>query len=309
MNDAAKGPVLVTGGTGFVGRAVVEALAQGGADVHVADLRALDPGDLDLGRGAVTFHRADLLAGEGVGLVAQVKPHTLVHVAWMATPGVYWTAPDNLAWVAATLDLARAFADHGGRRVVGVGSCAEYDWSQPGTFGEETTPLTPATLYGAAKDGTRRVLEAFARTAGLSLAWARLFFLYGPHEAPRRLVSEVCAALLAGSPTRCTSGTQVRDFLHVGDAGRALATVATSGFEGAVNIGSGRSTTLREVVLALAAAAGAPHLAKFGDLPDNPKEPPVLLPDVARLSALGFRPRHTLEAGLAQTLGWWRQRR
>jgi nucleoside-diphosphate-sugar epimerase len=239
--------------------------------------------------------------------VTEVAPTSLLHLAWCATPGKYWTSEDNLRWVAASLGLVQVVQARGAERVVVVGSSAEYDWRH-GFCSEEVTPLAPSTLYGASKDALRRVLEAFACGRNLSWAWARLFGVYGPNEARNRLVSDVSVSLLGGQPTRCTLGMQIRDLSHVDDVGRALATVLASDHIGPVNIGSGEATSVRDVVLHLARAAGRPELARFGDVPTKPDDPPVLLPDVRRLAALGFRPTYDLATGLAATLDWWRRR-
>src|SRR5205085_8625551 len=125
-----------------------------------------------------------------------------------------WTAPENVRWVEASLALLRAFAEAGGRRAVLAGTCAEYDWGAGDeVLNERNTPLRPDTLYGAAKHGLHVVGAAQAAQVGFELAWGRVFFLYGPGEAPGRLVPAVARALLAGEPAKTTAGTQVRDFL------------------------------------------------------------------------------------------------
>ena len=119
---------------------------------------------------------ADLLApGLAEALVREVRPTHLLHLAWYAEHHAYWTAPQNLDWVGASLRLVRAFAEQGGTRAVLAGTCAEYDWTQ-GVCVEGATPIRPRGLYGVAKDAVRRVVEAFAAGAGLSAAWGRIFF-------------------------------------------------------------------------------------------------------------------------------------
>ena len=159
------------------------------------------------------------------------QPTHLLHLAWDARPGLFWTSTENLRWVAASLGLYLAFAASGGRRAVVAGSCAEYDWSHS-ELDEARTPLVPRTLYGEAKRALHTLLERAAAQSGVELAWGRLFFLYGPHEAEGRLVSDVARALLAGREARCSEGSQQRDFMHVADAGRAFAALVASDVTG-----------------------------------------------------------------------------
>lgn len=292
--------VLVTGGTGFVGGPCVRAALERGAEVHVLARTERDtpPG--------VRFHAVDLFdAGRVNEVMSKVRPTHLLHLAWIATPGVYWTSPDNTRWVKASLDLLEAFAEAGGKRAVLTGTCAEYDWTGDDVCQEQDTPLEPATLYGQCKDDLRHRAEAFA--AHLSLAWARLFFLYGPGEHPARLVPSVVRSLLMGQPAEITAGTQRRDFLHVDDAADALVSLLFSKITGPVNVASGAAVSVREVVTAIGVATGRPELIRFGVKPTPPGEPPLLVADVTRLrDELGWAPRTQLTDGIARTVGWWR---
>ena len=292
--------VLITGAGGFVGRHCLPRLAAGGAEVHAV----VRPGSAPPA-GATVAHQADLLdPAAAAALVAEVRPTHLLHLAWVATPGAYWNSPENLDWLAAGLGLLRAFARHGGRRAVLAGTCAEYDWAA-GRCHETTTPLKPAGVYGACKNALREAAEAFARQEGFSLAWGRLFFLYGPHEDARRLTPSVVRALLRGEPAECSQGAQRRDFLHVRDAAEALAALLESEVAGPVNVGSGAAVAVRDVVRRLAEACGRPDLVRFGAPATN--EAPLVEADVGRLrDEVGFTPRYGLEDGLAQTVAWWR---
>jgi nucleoside-diphosphate-sugar epimerase len=295
-----SGRVLVTGAAGFVGRHAVPALRARGFEVH------------GVGRAASAdahWHAADLLVPEERrALIARIRPSHLLHLAWDAEPGRYWTSARNLDWVAATLDLAQAFAAAGGRRFVGTGTCAEYEWG-PARFHEATTPCRPATLYGAAKDGTRRILEAYAGTEGLGFAWGRLFYLYGPGERRGRLVPDAIRALTARTGFPTSHGRQRRDFLHVADAAEGLAALVARDVSGPVNIASGAAIPVRTLLEGLAARiGGAEHLA-FGARPLSPAEPPVIEAETRLLAdALGFRARFDLDRGLDDTVAWWRAR-
>jgi len=187
-----------------------------------------------------------------------------------------------------------------------AGTCAEYDWSAPQPLAEDSA-LAPATYYGACKDATRRVAEGLAERAGVSLAWGRIFFLYGPREDPRRLVASVARALAAGERAPTSAGTQRRDFLHVDDVAGAFAAILDSDVAGAVNVASGEAVAVRRIVELLAGLAGRPDLLDVGALPERPGDPQVIAADVARLrDEVGFTPCLGFEQGLGATLDWWR---
>jgi nucleoside-diphosphate-sugar epimerase len=293
--------VLLTGASGLIGGHVLTALTEAGHDVHAVARR----------RGAelpsVSWHEADLLAG--CEIVAQIEPEVLLHLAWYAEHGAFWSSPENLRWVAASLELLRAFAAAGGRRVVIAGSCAEYEWGAEHDLDERASPLRPRSFYGVCKDALRRVAEVYAREAALELAWARLFFLYGPGEAPARLVPSVIRPLIAGERAQTTAGEQVRDFMHVRDAADALLALMRSDVIGPVNVASGQGVSIAAILEQIGALTGSPELIERGARATPASEPTRIVADVTRLEhEVGFRPRVGLREGLASTIEWWRVR-
>jgi nucleoside-diphosphate-sugar epimerase len=185
-----------------------------------------------------------------------------------------------------------------------AGTCAEYDWEDDCCT--EQTALAPATLYGESKDAAHRIVEEYAEATGLSAAWARLFFTYGPGEHPTRVVASVARALVAGDSVACSEGTQVRDFLYVEDLGSALAALVDSSVEGALDIGSGDPLALRDLLLRLEQLAGRENLVRLGEAPAR-DEAARIVANTRRLhSDLDWRPSYTLDDGLERTLAWWR---
>lgn len=295
--------VLVTGGTGFVGRPTVEALIGRGFEVHVAT-RAGDPSSVP---DQAIAHRANLLEADAARtIIAAVAPHTVLHLAWSVTPGRFWTDPSNLDWIAASLRLARAAAEGGALRFIGVGTCFEYDWPADSPCVEGETPICTHTLYDAAKASLAASLRPYFAGAGVGFAWARLFYLYGPGENARRFAPSLARSLVRGEPALCTRGLPVRDFLDVRDAGAALAALAASDYRGDVNVGSGASIRLADVAARLATLAGRRDLLQLGALPDRPEEPPFVVADTRILrKTIGFAPRFDLDAGLRAALEYW----
>lgn len=294
--------ILVTGASGYIGRQTLAPLAARGF-TPVAFGRTV-PEDL---RHAAEWHAVDLRDPAAVrAAVAACGAETCLHLAWDVGAG-YWTAPSNLDWMAASLTLLRAFAEAGGRRFVGAGTCAEYDWSAlDGRPLAEDAPRRPHTLYGTVKNALRDVVASFGAAHGLSTAWGVVFHSVGPFERPGRLVPSIIAALAAGKEAPCSAGTQVQDIMDVRDLGEAFAALAASGAEGAVHLGSGTGTPVADIARRTAALCGRPDLLRLGALPMRGGEPAVLVPDITRLRRdVGFTPRHGLDDALAHAVAWW----
>jgi nucleoside-diphosphate-sugar epimerase len=294
--------VLLTGAGGFIGSHCIEPLVARGYEVHAVS-RVPRTGDV---RGA-TWHVADLLApGAAAALVDAVKPTHLLHLAWYVVPGKLITAPENFDWVTASLQLVRRFAEAGGQRAAVCGSGYEYDWNH-GYCTEGLTPCVPDTVYGACKHALHEMLRTSAAQQKLSLAWPRVFFLYGPAEHPQRLVSSVIRSLLAGEPAKASHGRQIRDYLHVQDVADGLVAVLDADVQGPINVSSGQATTLREIVLTIGRLTGHPELIQLGALPARANDVPLVVGANARATAMGWSPRHDLESGLRHTIEWWRK--
>lgn len=295
--------VLVTGASGFVGRHCLAALAGIECEIHATARQA--PADRG---GGVIWHEADLLDGAArQALIARIRPTHLLHAAWMATPGIFWTSLDNVDWVAATVLLAQDFHRAGGSRLVATGTCVEYAPSNLDCT-EGQTPLVPYTIYGSAKHAAAETLLAFGRQAGLSVGWARLFQMYGAYEDGRRLVASVMDSLRRDEAIDLTDGLLVRDFLSGPDVGEGLVRLLFSDVTGAVNIASGEPVTLRQVISEIGSLTGKSHLLRFGARPRPPQDVERLTADVRRArEEVGWHPRFDLRSGLQAALRWREQ--
>ena len=295
--------VLVTGANGFIGRHVVPLLADEGFEVHAVGLHSAS-----CQQPKVVPHQVDLLDDERRSTVLrEVRPHRLLHLAWISTPGEYWTSRLNLTWLRASLGLVDTFLQCGGERFVGVGTCAEYDWSR-GYLSESQTPLLPGSLYGTCKQVLGTAVQSLGATGRLSTAWARVFFLFGPAEHPERLVPSVIRNLLRRRPAPCSEGSQLRDYLYVKDAAHALALLVAGDAAGAFNVASGRPISVRELVTTIASKLDGADLVRFGELPLRADEPPVILADVNHIGGtLDWEPRFVLDDAIEETIEWWRR--
>ncbi len=297
--------VLVTGASGFIGSHSLDVLQSKGYEVHAAWLKNRREVD------GVEWHRADLLEPSAIAnLVREVSPTHLLHLAWYAQPRDYRESRENLRWCEAGMCLLKEFAENGGKRAVFAGSCFEYDLGR-GTCSEDLTPTAPSTLYGTCKDSLRRNVMEFSARAGVSAAWGRVFYLYGPREARERLVPSVITSLLRGEKARCSHGRQMRDFLYVADVAEAFVALLDSSSNGAINIGSGEAITIRSIVEEIArqieTQSHQPAQIEFGAIESAPGDPPVVCADTRKVrEEVGWNPRWTLQGGIAESIKWWR---
>ncbi len=292
--------VVITGADGFIGRYCLPMLVARGYDVHAVSI-VPHPENED----GIEWHTTDLLnPASAESLFASVRPTHVLHFAWYTRPGEYWTSLENIRWVNASLNMLQSFARYGGSRFVAAGSSAEYKWDTDRYF-ETSTPQEPATLYGSSKHALHLLLEAFCRQTGISGAWGRVFFLYGPYEYPQRLVPSVICSLLRNETARCSHGNQIRDFLYVEDVADAFVTLLESEFTGAVNIASGKGLRIREIVETIGTLLERKQLIQFGAVPVPEHDPPSLIADTGRLESIGWHARWSLERGLRRTIEWW----
>jgi nucleoside-diphosphate-sugar epimerase len=297
--------VLVTGASGFVGSQVARQLVESGQNVAV------------LVRPGASLHRlagitdriqkleGDLADGGAVRTqLARCRPEACIHAAWYAEPGKYLVALENLDSLRASIALLEELARAGCRHVVGVGTCFEYEMGT--TPLREDSPTIPATLYAAAKLAFSHIAAQRLAQLGIGLAWARLFYIYGPGEDERRLVPSVIKALSANHEFPTTAGEQVRDYLHVEDVASALSELSRRRLTGVFNVCSGEPVTIAGLMQTLGEVLGRPELIRRGVQPYRAGDPMYVCGDNHKLrTEADWSPRHALREGLVSTVAWW----
>jgi UDP-glucose 4-epimerase len=296
---------MVTGGAGFIGSHVAEALLARGDEVHVLD-------DLSKGRRenvpeAASLHEADIRVPDAV--FEAVRPELVVHLAAQADVRVSVDRPahDADVNVVGTVRILEAARVHGAQVVfasTGGAIYGECDGPAPETA--ERRPLAP---YGTSKLCGEEYLATWNRlyrTPHVSLRFANV---YGPRQLPHGEAGVVAIfmGLLneGGTPTIYGDGSQTRDYTFVADVARAV--VAAIGNEGGVyNVGTGVETSVTELYAAIqrvTGVGGEPQLAepRLGELQRSVLDPSLAARD------LGWRPEHPLEDGLTETWSWMKE--
>jgi UDP-glucose 4-epimerase len=290
---------LVTGGAGFIGSHLVDALVADGHEVHVVD---------DLSTGRVTnlepaleqgaeLHTEDVTdAAWMTDLAAIIRPEVVFHLAAhldvrRSVDDPAFDAAVNVTGTAAVLDAARRA---GARMLVLASTAAVY-----GRAGElparETGPVAPLSPYGASKAAAESYLALYTRLHGLPTLALRMANVYGPRQDPdgeAGVVAIFAAAAAAGTPALVFGdGLQTRDYVYVDDAVEAFVAAGRSSVGGVLNVSTGRETPVREIAERLGVAVEyAPP--RHGELLRS-----CLDPSAAR-RALGWQARTALADGL-----------
>jgi UDP-glucose 4-epimerase len=296
--------VLVTGGAGFIGSNLVDALLDRGD--HVTVLDDLSTGRIEnlagaIGRGA-TLHRADVMDADAVARAfASARPSVVYHLAAQidvrrAVEDPAGDARTNVAGTAAVLEHARR-ADVSRFLLASTGGAIYGDARVVPT--PESEPARPLSPYALSKAAAERYVEYYALRHGLSAFALRLANVYGPRQDPRGeagVIALFCAAAADGREvTVYGDGRQTRDFVYVGDVVEAFIAAGEHRACGFCNVGTGRETSVLDLAQALELRTrSAP--ARLGEVRRS-----CLAPGLAA-ELLGWEPRTSLHAGLAATL-------
>jgi nucleoside-diphosphate-sugar epimerase len=303
---------LITGATGFVGSALVRRLLADQVEVTAVVRDASRIQGIDRQNVTEVRHwEPDALRRALAGKSAEVVFH-------LASYGVHADQRDPERLAAGNLgvltNVLHATAQLKPRQFVFAGSCAEYGFpATQNTPISETQPLAPTTPYGAAKALAEKEGAKLAAELGISFATLRLFNVFGPGEAPQRLLPFIIDHLQHDEPAELTGGEQVRDFIYIDDAVEALIMAALSDnlqAGEAYNVCSGRGTSVREVGEIAAEQMGKPRsLLQWGKRPYRRDEPMWLVGDNRRFTEVtGWQPRTTIPQGVARMIAEVRTR-
>jgi len=304
--------VLVTGGAGFIGAHLVEALRARGDAPIVFD--SLDPASGDPARRAaaaaalgVPVLRADI-RDEGAVLRAVDGVDAVVHLA--ARAGVRESLADPLTYESVNLRgtavLIDALRQAGPRPLVFASSSSVYG-AGTGLFAEDHPADAPLSPYAATKRGGELLLHAAARGWGQPAVCLRFFTVYGPRQRETMAIARFVGAALGGPAAPVYGdGSALRDYTEVSDAVSAvLAALDRGPAWGVFNVGSGAPIRLDALIALIGALAGAP--VRTVPAPAQPGDVPSTHADLSRVqSGLGWSPRVRLDTGLARVIAWAR---
>ena len=306
---------LVTGGAGFIGSHVVDALLARGAQVAVLD--NLSTGRREHVPSGAVFMEVDLRdKGAVERAVAEFRPTHILHQAAQASVKVSVDEPatDAAVNVLGGLYLLDAARRVGVQRVVFASTGgAIYGEVPEGQAADETWPPKPKSPYGASKAAFEQYLEVYRQNFGLPYTVLRYANVYGPRQDPygeAGVVAIFTGRLLKGEPVTLFARREpgddgcVRDYVWVGDVVQANLLAVERGLDGCYNVGTGIGSTTRQVLAAIEAAVGVEAHVK--PAPPRPGDLERSVIDASKLARAGWSATVTLEEGIRRTVAWFR---
>lgn len=302
-------PVFVTGASGFVGACLVRRLLDAGHLVHLLLRKEARRWRLEdvMGHAELSIHEGDVAdAGDVRAAIDRARPAVVVH---LATEGAYEQQNDARRIfdtnVLGTLGVLEASRDAGVRLVVNAGSSSEYGFkSEP--F-RETDRIDPNSYYAVGKAAQTHLCSYFSRSEDLPLVTFRLFSVYGPWEEPTRLVPTLVRRARAGLDLDMVAPETARDFLYIDDVIDALTAFdRLTDMRGEVfNLGSGRQSSMRDVVEAVQKAVGNESRVNWNKYPARRWDTDCWVGDVsAARASLEWSVRYSLETGIGKLADW-----
>ncbi|MCM1338109.1 MAG: NAD(P)-dependent oxidoreductase [Muribaculaceae bacterium] len=291
--------VLVTGGTGFIGRNVVNELLSRGYEVHSLVYPPFAPE-----QDGLVQYEMNLMDTNALEIFfKEHKFENLIHLAWYVGPKCH-ISDFNMDWTISTLNLLKYFKENGGKKFLGAGTISEYEYKY-GYLREDETPTDPQTLYGNSKNAIYNIAKVYCRQNGIDFKWPRIFNLYGPAEKPQRLMPSVINSCLKGEDVKVSDCLKFQDYLHVEDTARGIVDVFESDVQGAVNICSGKPVQLRTIVEKIAQLTDFKGKILWGAIPAAFGDD-LVVGNNEKLKSIAWVPKYDLEDGLIQTINWWR---
>jgi UDP-glucose 4-epimerase len=303
--------VLVTGGAGFIGSHIVDALVGRGDQVLVVD--DLSTGDRENLNPAAAFREIDIRAPEAAALLREWRPDVVCHHAAQMSVSRSVREPlfDAGVNLVGGLHLLEAAREVGARFLFASTGGALYGDADVLPT-PETYPAWPVSPYGVAKLSFEHYLHCYGVQHGLRYVALRYANVYGPRQSPHGeagVVAIFCLRLLAGEPAVINGdGRYTRDFVHVADVVRAnLAALDAEGVTGHFNVGTGRQVDINRVFELVGELLGVAAPEVHG--PPRAGDQRTSALDCGLIAdRLGWRPQVALEDGLEDTVAWFRAR-
>jgi UDP-glucose 4-epimerase len=304
MQEQQKKAIIITGGSGFVGSAIVKQTIADGNLPIVLKRPSSNQKRLKNVEGYLSFDYESLTDRVLIDRIKEYKPHVLIHVAWRGVSGrernEIYQVEDNLPL---TLETVKFANEVGCDRWIGVGSQAEY--GNPNCQVDELFPTNPTTIYGKAKLAACWSSLGLCQAYNICGSWVRLFDPYGPEDEPHWLLPYLIQEMAVGNTPKLTKCEQLWDYLYIDDAAKGFLSLAYSQASGIFNLGSGTAMPLRKYVEIIRDLINPNINPAYGAVEYRPDQVMQLQADITKISQMnGWKPQVSIEEGLSHTVDW-----
>jgi UDP-glucose 4-epimerase len=303
---------LITGANGFVGANLARRLLAEGHRLHLLVRPGSAPWRLEGIEKEVELHEVELSDTDSLDrLIKALRPEYIFH---LAAHGAYASQIDIHRMVESnilgTINLVQSCLKIGFETFVHTGSSSEYGFKSFAPA--ETEPIEPNSHYAVTKASATLFCRHTAQKQKVNLPTLRLYSVYGAYEEPARLIPTIILRGLEGTLPPLVRPEAAHDFVYIDDVCEAFLLAATQPCNeyGAIyNVGTGRQTTLREVVDVARRAMAIEAEPRWSTMPEREWDTSVWAANNEKIQKeLGWQPRFTFEQGFIRTLDWFRRR-
>ena len=281
--------ILVIGGSGFIGAAILEELAANGVNVLATSLSQ--------NQNLIPFNI--LVRDSWADIIHQYNPTTVISTAWETEHQAYWTKNSNYDYMEATIGFAHECFENSVQRFIGLGTSSEYGYS-PGACDKDRTELNPFGFYSECKVETGIRLKELSNSYGKSSSWVRLFQPFGPKEKPERLIPKLIQSVYNNQKTEILYPHHLLDFTYSKTIANGIVYVLQNTLDHFVDLGAGEPLTVQNMASDIVGSLGRDlELLTYGA--DHYQDERICYVDrTSEIFKSGWRPMQSTRANLRQ---------
>lgn len=285
--------IFITGGTGFIGCGVVKKIKQDKElECYVLTRKKVISDDEKIHYLNVDITDVILLKK----FFYDIKPDTLVHLAWHDDKMNYMNSDDNYLYLNHSIVLLRLFLSAGGKNVIVSGTCAEYDWSQNNIHYEDEYCL-PLSVYGMCKLELYNICDGLCKEYGVRLVWGRVFFCYGPGEGRYKLLTMAYNEFCKGNVFICKRPSAYLDYIFVEDVTNYfMEFIINKKINGIINICTGKPIYVFDLINSLASKMGKSDKSFFNSDEQNM----VVIGSIKKAQQYNLFCRYSIDMGIEE---------
>lgn len=262
--------IFVTGITGLIGQYIAEPLKELGFEVYGI-------GRKDITTNNFNYIKCDINDSIKIeNIFSKIKPEYLIHLAWNIKD---LDSNSHFDLLSSSIRILTSFYKNGGKRAIYIGTCFEYKFKNFPL--KECGEVDLETSYTKCKNYLREISEFYCNKNNINFCWARVFYVYGKNENPKRIFPYIVKNLLENKKVTINHSQLKKDYMFAGDVAKAIAMITDSSFNGVINICSGKAISLKEFASIIAKKMNKEHLLELKELETT--EPNIIVGDNSKL--------------------------